>query len=104
MKQANAEKAEGAPDIKFGLALHVGEVLYGNIGVPERVEFSVIGAAANEVARLEGFTKELDRPILASDAFHALAPASLGHWDSLGPQSFRGVRRPQTVWALAAGD
>ncbi|MBP5855588.1 adenylate/guanylate cyclase domain-containing protein [Marivibrio halodurans] len=98
--KANAEAGADAPRIEFGLALHVGTVLYGNIGVPERVEFSVIGAAANEVARLEDLTKDLDRPILASDAFHVLAPPSLGAWTNLGPRHFRGVRRPQTVWAL----
>ncbi|MCA9687950.1 MAG: hypothetical protein KC457_37675, partial [Myxococcales bacterium] len=44
---------EGQPHLRFGAALHVGEVIYGNIGVPERLEFSVIGPAANEVARIE---------------------------------------------------
>ncbi|MCR9221853.1 MAG: adenylate/guanylate cyclase domain-containing protein [Alphaproteobacteria bacterium] len=100
-EQANAEAPADAPKIAFGLGLHLGEVLFGNIGVPERVEFSVIGAAANEVARLESLTKELGRDVLASDAFRAQAPASsAGAWTSLGPQHFRGVKRPQTVWAL----
>jgi adenylate cyclase len=98
---ANASRGEGTPEIAFGLALHVGTVLYGNIGVPERVEFSVIGAAANEVARLEGLTKDLGYGTLASDAFRALAPPSSGPWENLGPQHFRGVQRPQTVWGLA---
>lgn len=98
--EANARAEAGAPEIAFGLGLHVGTVLYGNIGVPERVEFSVIGAAANEVARLEGLTKTLDTPTLASDAFHALVPLSATGWRNLGPHHFRGVRRPQTVWGL----
>ena len=96
-RRLNDARADGAPEVRFGLALHVGEVLYGNIGVPERVEFSVIGAAANEVARLEQLTKAEGRPIIASDAFHALAPPR-GDWENLGHRHFRGVRRPQTVW------
>ncbi|MGE3934425.1 MAG: adenylate/guanylate cyclase domain-containing protein, partial [Rhodospirillaceae bacterium] len=62
---ANAARAEmGADPIAFGIAVHVGEVMYGNIGVPERLEFSVVGPAVNEVVRLEGLTKILRRPIL----------------------------------------
>ena len=45
----------------FGLGLHVGDVMYGNIGVPERLDLSVIGPAANEVARNEDLTKALER-------------------------------------------
>ncbi|MEQ8604088.1 MAG: adenylate/guanylate cyclase domain-containing protein [Marivibrio sp.] len=100
-RRLNEAREPDAPEIAFGLALHVGDVLYGNIGVPERVEFSVIGAAANEVARLEQLTKEEGRPVIASDAFHALAPPREG-WENLGPRHFRGVRRPQTVWGRGA--
>jgi adenylate cyclase len=83
--------------IRFGLGLHVGEVLYGNIGVPERLEFSVIGAAANETARLQDLTKTLDRTIVASDAFTALASAN---WEAMGSHRLRGVSEPQPVYAL----
>ena len=47
----------GEPSLGFGLALHVGDVIYGNIGVPERLQFTVIAAAANEAARLAGLEK-----------------------------------------------
>lgn len=49
--------------------LHVGDVMYGNIGVPERVEFSVIGPAANEAARIETLARTTDCRMLASDHF-----------------------------------
>lgn len=83
--------------IQFGLGLHVGELLYGNIGVPERVEFSVIGAAANESARLEGLTKTLERRVIASDAFVSLVN---DEWEPLGSHRLRGVAEPQPVYAL----
>ena len=72
----NAERrAEGEPEIIGSFGLHFGPVVLGDIGA-NRLEFSVIGPTANEVARLEDLTKPLDRPILASDAFIALAGES----------------------------
>ncbi len=87
----------GDPPIRYGLALHVGDVLYGNIGVPQRLEFTVIGKAANEAARLEGMCKELEEPILISSAFPRCFP---GEMRSLGTHSLRGVSEPQEVFAL----
>ena len=54
-----------------GIALHIGEVMYGNVGSDERLDFTVIGRAVNEAARLEALTKELGRPVLASASFAA---------------------------------
>jgi adenylate cyclase len=56
----------GKEALDFGLGIHLGDLMFGHIGVPERVEFSVVGPAANEVARLENLTKDLDRRILVS--------------------------------------
>ncbi|WP_420416766.1 adenylate/guanylate cyclase domain-containing protein [Pacificispira sp.] len=98
LEELNAEPPPHDRDpIRFGLGLHVGDVLYGNIGVAERLEFSVIGPTANEVARLEDLTKPLDRPILASDAFIALAHAD---WEAMGSHRLRGVTEPQPIYAL----
>ena len=93
-----ARQAEGAEPLSFGLALHMGDVLFGNIGLPERVSFSVIGPTINEVARLEALTKELDRPVLASAAFadHCAIP-----WTGLGRYELRGVSAPIEVFAPA---
>lgn len=82
----NAERSGKAP-IRFGLGLHVGAVMHGNIGVPERVEFSVIGPAANEVARLEELTKSLGEDVLASGAFADLLALP---WRDLGVHDVRG--------------
>ncbi len=95
-----ARAASGDDPIRFGIALHVGEVMFGNIGVPERLEFSVTGPAANEVARLESLTKTLGRDALVSDAFARLAPLE---WELLGEQALRGVGRPIPVYAPPAG-
>ena len=86
----------GTDPIGFGLGLHVGDVMYGNIGVPERLEFSVIGPAANEVARIEDLTKELRRRVLLSAAF---AEAAGARCEPLGAHRLRGVGVPVEVFA-----
>ena len=68
--------------------------MYGNIGVPERLQFTVTGPVVNEVARLEALTKSLGRTILASRAFADLAP---GAWHSLGRPDQPGVPEPLEV-------
>ena len=80
--------ADDKSAISFGTVLHVGEVLYGNIGVPEQVEFSVIGAAANEATRIESLTKTVGHHALASKAFVDLCPDD---WTSVGLHPLRGV-------------
>jgi adenylate cyclase len=76
------------PPLRYGLALHMGDVTYGNIGIPQRLEFTVIGPAANEAARLEGLCKTLDQPLLISDEFKRCFPGKL---TSLGRHTLRGV-------------
>jgi adenylate cyclase len=93
-------QAEGKVEIDFGIGLHLGDVVYGNIGVSERLEFSVIGTVANEVARLEGLTKVLGRRVLATKIFADNVPVA---WDNLGEQSIEGALAPLTVFAPASG-
>lgn len=59
----------GEPPISFGIGLHCGTVMYGNIGTPNRIEFTVIGKSANEAARIESRCKALNETILVSDTF-----------------------------------
>lgn len=97
MAQINQQRTDASTEpLSFGLGLHVGDVLFGNIGVPERLEFSVIGPAANEVARLEGMTKQLNRHILVSGEFARNVPIA---WQSLGEHQLRGVGQPLEVFA-----
>ena len=98
MAKLNQTRAQrGKRPLGFGLALHMGDVTYGNIGVAERLEFTVIGAAANEAARLEGLCKPLNRSVLISGEFKHCFPGEL---ISLGLHALRGVRSSQEVFAL----
>jgi len=60
---------EGVDDVRFGLALHLGDVLYGNIGGGNRLDFTCVGPAVNLAARLEKLAGRLGRTVLASDVF-----------------------------------
>ena len=75
----------------------MGAVTYGNIGTGERLEFTVIGDAANYAARLESFCKTLGRPILASAEFAQHYP---DRFESLGKHDMRGIRGEQELFAL----
>jgi len=94
-----SRKAAGAPEIRFGVALHLGEVYYGNIGAPDRLDFTVIGPAVNHAARLERLASELGRGVVTSASFAACAREPL---ESLGRYELRGVAQPQEVFAPVA--
>ncbi|GJL81989.1 MAG: adenylate cyclase [marine bacterium B5-7] len=91
--------AEDGIHVNFGIGLHYGDLLYGNIGVPERIEFSVIGPCANEVARLEDLTKELGYPVLLSAELASLIDDE--SLVSMGEHSVRGVDKPMSVFRLS---
>lgn len=95
-----AREAAGKPVMEFGLALHLGEVLYGNIGASDRLDFTVIGPAVNEASRIQALCKPLDRSILVSGTFQAAAGGARG-LESLGLHELRGVREPQELYGLA---
>jgi adenylate cyclase len=84
------EKRQGKP-LAFGIALHLGDVLYGNIGTPTRIEFTVIGAAANEAARIESLCRQFEVSLLVSDRVVRHVD---GKWKSLGRHKLRGVGEP----------
>lgn len=83
--------------IRYGIGLHLGDVTYGNIGVPERLEFTVIGAAANEAARVESMCKTLSQPVVISAAF---ADAYPGKLPSLGRHALKDVAGEQELFTL----
>jgi adenylate cyclase len=99
LMQANAERAgRGEPPLRHGLALHLGEVLYGNIGGAGRLDFTTIGPAVNLTARLETLARDLGRDLVVSSAFAKHCPEAL---TSLGWFELRGFREPQEVFAPA---
>jgi len=84
----------------FGLALHLGEVLYGNIGASERLDFTVVGPAVNEASRIQALCRPLERNVLISDAFRRAAGDGTCKLESLGFHALRGVREPQELFTL----
>jgi adenylate cyclase len=86
----------GKPPIRFGIALHVGEVYYGNIGAPGRLDFTVIGPAVNQASRLEKLSVELGRCIVTSAGFAEIVPQYV---ESLGFHQLRGVPEPQELFS-----
>jgi len=100
----NATRAEaGLPAVTVDLALHVGDVLYGNVGAADRLDFTVIGPAVNEVARIETLCEPLGQAVLASAEFAAAVEDGGGRLKSLGHYNLRGVRETKEIFALAAG-
>jgi len=99
MAALNSERmAAGESPLTFGLALHLGDVMHGNIGAPDRLDFTVIGPAVNVVSRLEALCKELDMPMLVSAAF---ASACMEDLEPIGSYPLPGVTQPAEVFTLA---
>ena len=90
-------QAQGLPPLRFGAALHLGEILWGNIGAADRLDFTAIGPAVNLVSRLEGLCCPLGRSILISGA---LAAATATPLVALGEHRLRGIAAPCAVFTL----
>lgn len=89
-------KAAGLPALRFGTALHAGEVIYGNIGTADRLDFTAIGPVVNLAFRLEALTKEIGRSPLLSAEFARLCGSRT---EALGAHSLRGLSVPVEVFA-----
>jgi adenylate cyclase len=88
------------PSLRFGLALHVGEVMFGNIGASARLDFTVIGPAVNHAARLERLCAPLNRQIVLSSALAALLPER--DVVPLGRHALKDIDEPQPIYGLSA--
>jgi adenylate cyclase len=86
---------QGLPPLPFGLALHLGDMLWGNIGTADRLDFTAIGSAVNLVVRLEGLCRPLGRDVLISGAVETTMPLI-----PLGEHVLRGIATPCAVFAL----
>jgi adenylate cyclase len=78
----------------FGISLHLGEVIYGNVGVAERLQFTLVGSAVNEVVRVQDLTKTLGHPVLATGPFADVVPCP---WRPLGEHTLRGLDKPMPI-------
>jgi adenylate cyclase len=96
MAETNRQRAgRGEAALGYGLALHIGNVMFGNVGLAERLSFSVFGSAVNEAVRLETLTKKFGTPIVASEEFTGYCG---GDWETLGRESLRGVNNAMAVY------
>src|SRR5207245_9493436 len=87
------------PQIDYGLALHVGDVMYGNIGSDTRLDFTVIGPAVNLTARIESMCRELGRQLLLSSDFVRAGGVAA---QSVGTFSLKGVGADQEIFVPIA--
>jgi len=83
------------------LGLHIGEVFYGNIGSQDRLDFTVVGPAVNEVSRIGALCRSVERDVLVSSAFFStVAKDDQDCLVSVGRYALRGVARPQELFTL----
>lgn len=99
LNRLRSEKKLATAELYLGL--HIGEVFYGNIGSKERLDFTVVGPAVNEVSRIAALCRSVDQPLLVSSAFAAALGDSKNHLVSVGRYALRGVTRPQELFTLA---
>jgi adenylate cyclase len=98
-----ARRAAGKPTAAIDLALHLGEVLYGNVGAVDRLDFTVIGPAVNEAARIEALCEPLGRQVLVS-AELAAAVGEDPRLEPVGSHTLRGVRDVREIFALGLNE
>ena len=102
MTALNARRsADGRPTTSAYVGLHVGEVFYGNIGSEDRLDFTVVGPAVNEVSRIASMCSSVDRELLASSAFRSgLDAIGRRYLVSTGRFALRGIGRAQDLYTL----
>ena len=99
--ELNARRiADGLPVTDTHIALHVGELLYGNLGSPRRLDFTVLGVAVNEASRIEALCASLEQNVIVSSAFADAAGDARHRLVGLGRYAMKGVARPQELFTL----
>jgi adenylate cyclase len=96
-RRLGAQVASVDGPLDFGISLHLGQVIYGNVGVPERLQFTLVGSAVNEVVRVQDLTKQLGYPLLATAPF---ARVTTGTWHPLGEHLLRGFETPMPILTM----
>jgi len=93
----------GRDALRYGIGVHVGDVMYGNIGSRKRLDFTVIGPAVNIASRLENLTKEVKRSVLFSKTFVEMAGCG-SKLENLGSYPLRGLGEPVSVFAFSTSE
>ena len=93
-------KVDGLRTTDFYLALHLGDLLFGNYGSATRLDFTVLGPAVNEASRMGAMSRSLDQWAIVSSAFAAAAGPRRGDLVSLGRYALRGVGQPQELFTI----
>jgi adenylate cyclase len=102
MAAMNAERrAADLDSIGYGIGLHVGNVMFGNVGLNDRLTFSAFGSAVNQAQRLESLTKKHEQTMIASQDFATYAG---GSWITLGREKLRGIRERITLMSPDTSD
>jgi adenylate cyclase len=102
LRLRRAEAGKPVADIYLGL--HVGDVFYGNIGSPDRLDFTVVGQAVNEVNRIASMCRSVDRNMLCSSEFAGWLPEmDRERLVSVGRFALRGVGRAEHLFTLDPG-
>lgn len=95
-----SRRSKGLPATGLYLGLHLGEVHYGNVGSEDRLDFTVTGPAVNEVFRIEGMCRSLERDVVISEEFAAAVGLESVKLSPLGKHSLKGVSAPQNLYSL----
>jgi adenylate cyclase len=90
-------RTKGQPVLGYGISLHRGDLTYGNIGASRRLDFTVIGPAVNQAARIQDMCKDLGMPVLLSATF---ADSFAGKLISFGQHQLRGIGAKQELFTL----
>lgn len=88
------------PSAEIIIALHRGDVLFGNFGSQDRLDFTALGAAVNEASRICSLAKTLDQTLLVSDDFREVMPPDDDRLVSVGRYALRGVNDPKHLFTL----
>ncbi|HZA67497.1 MAG TPA: adenylate/guanylate cyclase domain-containing protein [Geminicoccaceae bacterium] len=96
----DARAATGRPTMELDLVLHLGDLVYGNVGGADRLDFTVVGPAVNEASRIEALCAQHGLNLLVSEAFARGATRSADRLVSIGRFMLRGVRSAQSIYTL----
>jgi adenylate cyclase len=101
LRDLNRERGlQQRPVMDLDMVLHLGEVVFGNVGSADRLDFTVIGPAVNEASRIEALCASVGRHLLVSEAFASAAVHSGDRLVGVGRFALRGVRAAQMIYAL----